>query len=123
VWSTRLALLAALSIALVAIGIPAAQAATYTYANNLNTSESQQRYSGLRTSISRATAQTQLGIGTVTVQNYYSYPGYSVVGYASTNNPYIASISHVRKTNLYSKCHWSAGGAGGETKITCKVYS
>ncbi len=110
-----------LAVALVGVVAPAANASSYTYAQAELTPERQSRYSGLRSTISGAEAYTILGVGTTTVQTYYGYPGYSVVGFATSNNPSTVTFYHLRKSNLYGSCFWSYYGVGGYAKITCSV--
>ncbi|WP_422770227.1 hypothetical protein ACN28C_26415 [Plantactinospora sp. WMMC1484] len=103
------------------IAIPAAQAASYKYADSIDTAEGQPRYSGLRSSITGGQVAATLGVGTSTVITYYDYPGYSEVGYASGPNPYIVTLTHQPYSTLHSKCYWEAYGVGGSTEIDCWV--
>jgi len=115
--------IAVLAFILLNVAIPVAQAATYTYANGVSTPEGQPRTSGLRSSVTGGSASVQLGIGSVAVVTYYDYPGYSQVGFASSDSGSTASMTHARHTNAHSKCYWSAHNVGGSAKLTCSVKS
>jgi len=110
------------SVAAISIAIPAANAATYTYANNVPTAEGVERDSGMRTSITGGSAAVTLGIGTRSIATYYPAPGYTTVAYASSAAPNPTVISHKRVSNARSKCSWHLNGLGGHSpKLTCKV--
>lgn len=125
-WKGGLAVLAVLS-ALSLIVMPLAQAAVYTYANNIVTAENQVRYSGTRPSIAGGTARVEPwsadGAGTqLKIESYWPAPGYqkimSAVGGTSVNmNHYPAS------TNASQKCYWNwpfaPGQSGALLHVTC----
>lgn len=118
----RLGIFVALFYVLSSIVVPAAQAASSKYADDVSTAEGQSRKSGLRSSITGGKAAADLGIGNSTIATYYEYPGYNVVAHAVGPNPYDVYLSHKRYSNAYSKCYWSSSGVGGSADISCWVY-
>lgn len=120
---TGLGVAAALGIGSLAIAVPAAQAATYTYADARSTPENQARSSVSYATISGGQAWASLGLGTTTLITYYPAPGYSEVGYANGSNPVKVNLGHAAAPNARSKCFWSYGGVGGNVDLTCKAFS
>lgn len=114
---------AALAVGSLAIAIPAAQAATYTYADARSTPENQARSSVSYATISGGQAWASIGLGTTTLITYYPAPGYSEVGYAKGSNPVKVNLGHESAPNARSKCFWSYGGVGGNVDLTCSAYS
>lgn len=113
-----------LTACLALIGAPLAQAAVYTYANNVSTAENQVRSTGPRT-IRGGTASLQPfsadGAGTVLyVESYYPAPGYSTIGLGAGGSS--VNMTHQQATSAYQKCRWDwpwAGGDIGNLKMTC----
>ncbi|MBQ1051934.1 hypothetical protein KBX50_26175 [Micromonospora sp. C51] len=103
------------------IAIPAANAASFKYADDIDTAEGRPRYSGLRSTIAGGKVAATVGVGTSTIISYYDYPGYDEVGYASGPNPYVVTLTHQSYSTLQSKCYWEASGVGGSTEINCWV--
>jgi hypothetical protein len=106
------------------VGAPIAQAAAYTYANNISTAENQSRSTGPRT-IKGGTASLQSfavdGAGTVLyVESYYPAPGYRTLGLGSGRDS--VNLIHQQATGAYQKCRWDwpwDGGNIGSLKMTC----
>ena len=106
------------------VGAPIAQAAAYTYANNVSTSENQVRSTGPRT-ISGGTASLQPfsvdGAGTVLyLETYYAAPGYRTVGLGSGSSS--VNLTHQQAASAYQKCRWDWPWDGqniGNLKMTC----
>lgn len=121
--SAKVGVAAALAFVLLSVAVPAAQAATYTYANAVSTPEGQARSSGQRASIVGGSAEIRLGLGKVAIVTYYDYPGYDQVGFSETDAGSVARTSHARYSNAFSKCYWRAGGVGGSAALTCTVRS
>lgn len=128
-WSSRTkmtiaaAAVVALAFVLLSIAIPAAHAATYTYANGVSTPEAQPRDSGQRASITGGTASVQLGGGTVTIKTYYPAPGYTTVAQVTSDAGGTARVSHAKQSNARSQCYWNWQNVGGSAKLTCGAIS
>lgn len=120
---TRLGIVGALVIASLGLAVPAAQAATYTYANAISTPENQARISPSYSSVRGGQAWASIGHGTTTLITFYPAPGYREVGYADGNNPVKVNLGHVAEPNAKSKCYWSYYGVGGNVDMTCKAYT
>lgn len=118
---TRLGIVGALVIGSLGLAVPAAQAATYTYANAVSTPENQARTSPTYSSIRGGQAWASVGLGTTTLITFYPAPGYSEVGYANGSNPVKVGLSHQAAPNSKSKCYWSYYGVGGDVDMTCKA--
>jgi hypothetical protein len=118
-----LAAAAAFSIGVLGIAAPAAQAATFTYADGISTPENQAHNSGSRATISGGEAWTTLGLGTTTLIIFYPAPGYNEVGFANGSNPARVGLSHDTYMNAQSKCYWHANNVGGNADITCSAFS
>lgn len=116
------ALVAALTVIVSSIAIPAANAASHKYAKAVPTSNGTPRYSGYRASITGGKAVVRTGGGTVTVITYHPAPGYSEVASATTGSPYAATLSHRREKSAHSKCYWMWGSVGGKLDLNCWVY-
>lgn len=113
-----------LAVCFALVGAPIAQAAVYTYANNVSTAENQIRSTGPRT-ISGGTASLEAfssdGAGTVLyVESYYPAPGYRTLGLGSGGSS--VNLAHQQATSAYQKCRWDwpwASGGIGSLKMTC----
>lgn len=113
-----------LAACLALVGAPLAQAAAYTYANNISTAENQIRSTSPRT-IKGGTASLQSfavdGAGTVLyVESYYPAPGYRTLGLGSGRDS--VNLTHQQATGAYQKCRWDwpwDGGNIGNLKMTC----
>lgn len=110
------------TLAAVAIGLmgvaslaPAATAATTVYWNGA-TEQGVNRYSGYTPGLRGGSSSVWIGVGTNTVVNYLSYPGYTVLSGATSPNHISATVTHPA-TNAYSKCYWSVTGYGGGGEI------
>lgn len=109
------------------IGAPIAQAATYTYANNISTPELQRRESGQRTAIAGGEAWTEPwgadGAGaTVFITTYYPYPGYRTVATFSGGGE--VRGTHPNSSNARQQCWWDfeySNTSIGNLKMTCKT--
>lgn len=121
--AVRLGVVAALAVSSLALAVPAAQAATYTYADAKSTPENQARTGGPYATVSGGQAWTLLGLGITAIITYYPAPGYREVGYADGNNPVKVNLSHARESNARSKCYWNFYNVGGTADLTCKAYS
>lgn len=122
--SLALVVTGALGVASV-IAAPLAQAASYTYANNVSTAENQVRDSGVRSSIRGGNGTLQSfsadGAGTIMyMETYLPAPGYRTImigeGGSSVN------MSHAATSSAAQKCRWDwpwAGGNIGSLTMTC----
>lgn len=99
---------------------PAAQGASFTYANAIMTPENQARYSGLRTNVTGGFADVNIAIGTVTIVSYKESPGYREIAKATSYAAQPARLSHQATGNSYSRCFWTAN-SGGSARLTCRV--
>lgn len=118
-WRLRILIVAGLVVLFGSIAIPAAQAATYTYVNNLQTDEGVSRQSNLRANLNGGGSST----GTYATSHIISFnpaPGYVEHGHASSSGS--VTMTHANRTNAYSKCYWYFTG-GGRTAMSCNATS
>lgn len=115
------AVIIATVVALLSVAVTAAQAATYTYANDISTPEAQPRDSGQRASIAGGSASVTLGFGTVTIKTYYPAPGYTTIAQVTSEASGTARVSHAKQTNARSQCYWNWQNVGGSAKLTCSI--
>lgn len=115
-----------LAIAATLAFAPIAEAASYTYANNIATSKLTTRDSGLRSSAIGGKGQTQYfegdgGAARVYVETYRSSPGYQSIAFASSGGS--VTLTHARATSVRQKCYWSYswGDLPGQLRLTCSV--
>jgi len=109
------------------IATPVAQAAVYTYANNVSTGENVTRYSGLRSEIRGGDGNLEPysvdGANPyVILETYHPAPGYRTIGF-SQGVPPVAMI-HTKATSAHQKCRWDwpwSSGSIGSLKLTCKT--
>jgi hypothetical protein len=113
----------ALAVALLSVAVPAAHAATYTYANNVATPEAQPRDSGQRTSITGGNASVRLAFGTITIRTYDPAPGATTIAQVTTEASGTARVSHPRQSNARSQCYWNWQSVGGSANLTCAAIS
>jgi len=107
------------------IATPLAEAASYTYANNVLTAENQIRSSGLRSLIGGGSAVLQPysadGGGTdLYLESYRPAPGYQIIMTAKGGSS--VSMSHAASTNAHQKCRWDWpwwSGDIGTLRLTC----
>lgn len=111
------------AVALVLTAGTFAQGASYYYASEKSTPEARQVESGIRSSISGSGEILDLGVGTVSVETYFGYPGYTTVSYASAPAGYEAYTGHETKKNAQSHCWWNYHGVGGNAPLTCRAAS
>lgn len=116
-----MAALATLAATVVAAGVvaPAAQAASYTYANAISTAEGVARDSGIQAVISGGTAKLSVTFGQSWIVTYRPAPGYSEIGFAVGDNPQVVRLGHQDANNVHSKCYWSFPSVGGTAELTC----
>lgn len=105
---------------------PVAHAATYTYANNIPTSDYQARDSGFRSSAYGGMGTTELfspeGVSPiVSVETYRPYPGYRTIGFASAGGT--VNMTHASVTSVHQKCwwYWPWSSGIGSLRLTCAV--
>jgi len=109
------------------VAAPIAEAATYTYSNNLSTPELQRRESGQRPSISGGDGRTEPfsadGAGaTVFVKTYYPPPGAKTIATFSGGGE--VRGTHPSATNARQHCWWDfeySSTPVGSLKMTCKT--
>lgn len=123
----RASLIAAIGTGLALTGVTVAQAATYTYVNNVLAPENQVYQSGNRASISGGYAATTPlsadgGPVTVTLETYRPYPGYVSLSYNTGSE---VRTTHATFANASQQCVWSwpfEGGSIGSLEFTCRVF-
>lgn len=106
----------------VAINVSAGNAASFHYANNINTPENIPRESGQRSTVVGGSSSVALGIGSHTIRTYYPHPGYQVVAFNTGNAGMINNIRHQTAKNARSNCSWSFQNIGGNAKLDCWVH-
>jgi hypothetical protein len=114
------AIIGAVTLVGISIGVPAAQAATVTFANGRTVNSNDVVTSGSRASVAGGTAEISVGVGSVLTSTYYDYPGFRVVSENIVPAGSIASTSHPAQANAISKCIWWVS-VGGYADITCTV--
>lgn len=119
---TALIIISALSIVGIAVVAPAANAATYTYANEVMVDSNQAVSSGSRPSLTGGSAYVSVGVGNILIEDYYGYPGYTLLSQNVAPAGSIVSTSHKRSSNALSKCIWWVS-VGGYADLTCKAFS
>lgn len=116
----RVFLLVAVAVLFWSLVGPAAQAASYRYANDVVTPNGQARYSGLRAQLNGGKIEANVWVGTVVVISYNPAPGYVQHGSASAHKQ--VTLSHSMRTNAYSRCYWTIPGSGGEARLSCWAH-
>lgn len=122
-------LLTLVAAAILAFGVPAANAANYYYASNTKTAENSGHDSGLRSVITGGSARAddlnaEGAQPTVIIKTYHPAPGYYEIGYSTGGSG--ANLTHTRATNVHSSCawYWSFGGGNiGSLPMTCSARS
>ena len=119
---TLVAAVSALTVVGVAIGAPAANAATYTYASHKRVDSNQVITTGARSSLTGGSVEVSVGIGNLLISSYYGYPGFSVVNENIVPAGSTGRISHKKVAGASSKCIWWVS-VGGYSYVTCKALS
>lgn len=103
--------------------IPAANAATYQYANDTPAYVNQTVDSGVLSSILSSQATVQLGVGTVYTQNDRSNPGWQNLGYGSSLSPGPAyADTSQREYSARAQCWWYVRTLPqGTADLTCSA--
>lgn len=117
-WALRALVVAGLAIVLSGFTVPAAQATSYTYVNNMNTSEGQVRQSSLLSNVDGGGSATY----TAAISHIITFnpgPGYVEWGHSYSGGATV--MTHANVTNAYSKCYWYAAGGGGSTGMSCNA--
>ncbi len=115
-WGLRFLIGIGIAVVLGSTAIPAAQAASYTYANSVNTSEGQVRQSNLRANLNGGGSATYT-YATSHIVSFNPAPGYREYGHSYAGGS--VTMTHANVTNAYSKCYWYFNGNGGSTSMTC----
>lgn len=116
----RVAVVAAVALTFYGLSTPAAEAAEYRYANNVNTDDGVVHSTGLRSSVTGGRSSTHgVSLAINHVITYNPAPGYVEHGHAYGAGA--TNLSHLRVSNTYNKCYWLRPGTGGRTEISCWV--
>lgn len=93
--------------------IQPAVAASVVYVNDVDTVNNQWRSSSVAQTISGGEAGViGLGIGTVHLQTYLAYPGFSVYASADGGSPGLVYLNHQRVSSYLSRCMWTLPVSG-----------
>lgn len=127
---TRVSLMFTLvAAAILAFGVPAANAANYYYASNSMTRENSGHDSGVRSVITGGSARAD-GLNaegaqpTVTIKTYHPAPGYKEIARSTGGSG--ANLTHSRATRVHSACSWTwsfGSGSIGSLPMTCSARS
>lgn len=118
----RLGVWTVIAFVVAVTAMPVAHAASYTYANQVETQSGHYRYSGLRSSITGGSSKAYLGFGETQIQTYLEAPGFRVLFSQSSANFFTNSMTHQREYSAHSRCTWWwADLSGAKANLTCTV--